>query len=63
MTIPKEDFYPTQVKEDTSGSRRDAPVKRPYRVPRFEVIGDVREITLSPSPGKFESGPGPGFQR
>jgi hypothetical protein len=32
--------------------------KRPYHTPAFTVDGDVRDLTLGPSPGSTESGQG-----
>ena len=60
--ISKDEFSSPEARESASRNRRLARQKRPYREPRFEVIGDVRDITLSPSNGTFESGLGGGFR-
>ena len=57
----RDDVFPTEARDRASRDKRLAHQKRSYREPRFEVIGDVRDITLSPSPGPFESGAGAGF--
>ena len=36
--------------------------KKPYRSPKLIVMGDVRDLTLAPSFGTFESGPGAGYR-
>ena len=33
--------------------------RKPYRPPRLEVFGDVRDVTLGSTPGGAESGPIP----
>ena len=58
----RDELSSTLGRESAGRERRIARRKRPYREPRFEVIGDVRDITLSPSPGRFESGGGIGFR-
>jgi hypothetical protein len=52
--------------QDVPGDRRSAPLlevepedvvpqRRPYSTPRFEVLGDVRGLTLGGSPGGGDS--------
>lgn len=36
--------------------RRTGVRKRPYRTPRLERLGDVRDLTLGGSPGAGDSG-------
>jgi hypothetical protein len=36
--------------------------KKPYSRPLLTRFGDVRSLTLAPSPGMFESGYGSGFK-
>lgn len=36
--------------------------KKPYRSPKLMVLGDVRDLTLAPSPGVNESGLGGGYK-
>ena len=35
---------------------REQKPRRPYRAPRLEVLGDVRDLTLGGSPGVGDSG-------
>lgn len=37
-------------------------VKKVYNPPSLINLGDVRDLTLAPSPGTTESGRGPGFR-
>ena len=36
--------------------------RKPYSSPRLTLHGSLLAIVMSPSPGTFESGPGPGFR-
>lgn len=40
----------------SSAPDQDGRVKKPYRKPQLEVWGDLRDLTLGPSPGVGESG-------
>ena len=44
---------------DGSTERREADGCKPYRPPRLEDFGDVRDVTLGSTPGGIESGPAP----
>lgn len=48
----------TAASSTTSASPPEA--KKPYTPPHLIHYGDVRDLTLSPSPGTFESGLGLG---
>jgi len=45
-----------------SSSAVDRVERKPYRPPALTAWGDLRDVTLSPSPGNFESGSGVGFR-
>jgi hypothetical protein len=36
--------------------------RKAYARPVLTAYGDVRDLTLAPTPGEFESGPGLGFK-
>ncbi len=57
----KRDVLPKKGHEGARQNTQASIGKRPYRSPGIEIIGDIRDITLSPSPGAFESGMGGGF--
>ncbi len=57
----KHDVLPSEASEGARRSTQAPRQKRSYRRPRLEVIGDIRDVTLSPTPGTFESGMGTGF--
>ncbi len=44
------------VPASPAGAARSLPERRPYSAPVLEDFGDVRDITLGPSPGVGESG-------
>ena len=37
-------------------------VKKPYHAPKLFTYGKLRDLTMAPSPGMFESGLGSGFK-
>jgi hypothetical protein len=41
---------------DLHGTGAEAAPRKPYRPPRLEVLGDVRDVTLGTSGGTGESG-------
>ncbi|MCB8950849.1 MAG: hypothetical protein H6650_02425 [Ardenticatenales bacterium] len=60
MTDHSEPHVPLQKQADTPSP---TPVKKPYAKPGLTHYGDVRDLTLSPSPApEFESGQGFGFR-
>ena len=58
------DITPTDLKDSKSFSESStqAGTKRRYAKPCLDPYGDIRSLTLAPSPGSFESGMGAGFK-
>lgn len=59
---PRGKGHPESQGQDTPSHATDKPARKPYRKPVLANYGDIRDVTLSPSPGVFESGPGVGFR-
>lgn len=53
----------SRIAQQAMEKHNDAAQKKlVYNKPRLTHYGDVRDLTMSPSPGMFESGPGSGYR-
>ncbi len=58
MTSKKD--HPARPPATSIAQGRQRPdARKPYRRPRLELLGDVRDLTLGVTPGGIESGPIP----
>lgn len=62
----EEETLMDEIQENEQAQQRDTlfnpPTKKAYRTPVLTEFGDLRDITLAPTPGQFESGRGIGWR-
>lgn len=52
----------TNASAEAQANAPEPAAREPYSSPRLTLHGSLLAIVMSPSPGTFESGPGPGFR-
>lgn len=48
--------------DEKSVGKQATPSRKFYHQPKLSIFGDIRDLTLAPSPGYFESGRGVNHQ-